>query len=127
MPLITPVDVREYTAFSTVSDRRDDQLNFDILQAEQDIFDYCGHKFDDSEEYPTVPNEVSLSAIKLAEYYALINHDESFVKGIKSEKLGDYSYQLSDGETKHFSLSKLLKSHVKSTGTPGKTFKVRLF
>lgn len=128
MRLITPTDVREYTNFESVQSRREEQLNFDILQAETDIFDYCGHDFSDTERYPTIPEEVKLSAIKLAEYYALINSDESLVKGITSERLGDYSYQIGkDGETKKFSLRSLLKSHVQQTGSKGKTFKVRAF
>ena len=127
MTIITPIDVREYSAFDTILSRREEQLNFDILQAEQDLFDYCGHDFSNATDYPTIPTEVKLGAIKLAEFYALINSDESLVKGIKSEKLGDYSYQLGDGDTKRFSLSTLLKKHVQKTGTKGKTFKVRSF
>lgn len=33
----------------------------------------------------------------MAQFFALINGDESIIKGYKSEKIGDYSYTLADG------------------------------
>jgi hypothetical protein len=126
MPLITPEDVISYSVFEKVKSRSSSLLVYDILQAENDIFIYCGHQFNDTEAYPEIPQTVKLACIKLAEYYALINSDESITKGIKSESLKSYSYTLADGSTvEKPSITSLLQSFVKSGGTSGKG-KVRL-
>ena len=121
--MITPEDVRQYSEFDTVKTRQETQLKFDIVQAKQDIFKYCGHDFSD---YPELPEEVELAFIKLAEYYAIINSDEGRVRGIKSESLGDYSYTIGDGDTKKLSLKSLLDEYVEDTGQKGTKFKMRV-
>lgn len=98
MSLITPQQVIDYTEFEAVKDRAPNKLQSDILQAETELFSKAGHRFDKS-PYPPIPSEVTLALVKLAEYYALINSDESIAKGYSSERLGDYSYTLSDGRT----------------------------
>ena len=95
-PLITPEQVIEYTEFDAVKARVPAKLESDILQAEIELFNKAGHKFSDSQYIP-LPAEVQLALIKLTEYYALVNSDESMAKGYTSERLGDYSYTLSDG------------------------------
>ena len=127
MPLITPQNVRDYTVFKPVSDRITTLLDYDIIQAEQDVFAYCGHEFDDITFYPTIPTEVKLALIKLAEYYALVNSDESLAKGYQSEKIGDYTYTLGDGTNFSVRLDKLIGKHVKSGGSNGTKFKLRAF
>lgn len=37
--------------------------------------------------------------LKLSQFYALINGDESIIKGYTTEKIGDYSYTLGDGSS----------------------------
>lgn len=96
MPLITPTQVINYSEFDAVKARLPAKLQSDILQAEIEIFNKAGHKFTDS-IYNPLPAEVELALIKLTEYYALVNSDESIAKGYTSERLGDYSYTLSDG------------------------------
>lgn len=98
MPLITPEHVVAYTEFEIVKNRDPDKLTSDILQAEIEVFSKAGHRFD-TPTYVPLAAEVKLALIKLAEYYALINSDESIAKGYTSERLGDYSYTLSDGRT----------------------------
>jgi hypothetical protein len=95
-PLITPEQVIEYTDFGAVKNRATDKLANDITQAETELFSRCGHKFI-GPEYTPLPKEVTLALKKLAEYYALINSDESIAKGYTSERLGDYSYTLANG------------------------------
>lgn len=97
--MITPQEVKDYSVFTAVKNRPDALLEHDILEAVAEIRMYCGHTFDDAELYPTLPAEARLACIKLAQYFALVNGDESIVKGIKSEKLGDYSYTLADGSS----------------------------
>jgi len=120
--IITPQDVRDYSTFASVQGRTDTQLEMDILQASQDIFDYCGHEFTDPDKYPDgqVPAAVKLAFIKVTEYYALLNTEEAFSKGIVSEKIGNYSYQLGEGGMRTaFNLRTLLRGHVLPTGTGG--------
>ena len=94
--LITPEQVIAYTEFDAVKAREPAKLESDILQAEIELFSKAGHKFSDSQYIP-IPDAVQLAVIKLTEYYALVNSDESMAKGYTSERLGDYSYTLSNG------------------------------
>lgn len=98
MALITPQQVTNYTDFEAVKARASNKLESDILQAETELFAKAGHRFD-TPAYIPLPASVELALIKLAEYYALVNSDESMAKGYSSERLGDYSYTLSDGRT----------------------------
>lgn len=120
--MITPKDVTDYTAYEGVKNRTEPQLKFDIVQAKEDIFKYCGHDFSN---YPELPEEVKLAFIKVTEYYALINSDESIIKGIKSEKLGDYSYTLGDGEKQELKIGNLLHKYVEETAQKGTKFRMR--
>lgn len=121
--LVTPQEVRDYTPFETVKNRADAQLQMDILQAQVDVFDYCKHDFTDV-KYTPIALEVKLAMFKLTEYYALINSDEGILRGIKSEKIGDYQYTLSDGTTQVFSISKLLFNFIKD-GEERKSVRIR--
>ena len=98
MALIIPQQVIDYTEFEAVKAREPTKLKSDILQAETELFSKAGHRFD-APDYIPLPGAVELALIKLAEYYALVNSDESIAKGYSSERLGDYSYTLSDGRT----------------------------
>lgn len=100
MVLITPQQVIDYTEFDDVKERVPNKLESDILQAQTELFAKVGHRFD-APEYNSLPAEVELALIKLAEYYALINSDESITKGYSSERIGDYSYTLANGTTVH--------------------------
>lgn len=98
MPVITPQDLLDYSVFPEVQERKTELLEKDILEAENEIKELIGHNFDTA-EYETVPEDAKLAYLKLAQFYALINSDESIVKGYESETLGDYSYTLSNGGT----------------------------
>lgn len=98
MALITPEQVVAYTDFESVKARAPSKLASDILQAETELFTKAGHCFD-VPAYIPLPAPVELALIKMTEYYALINSDESIAKGYISERLGDYSYTLPDGRT----------------------------
>ncbi|MDO7787131.1 protein YqbG [Desulforamulus aquiferis] len=126
MPLITAQQVKDYSVFEAVKGRPDALLGYDILQAETEVFQEVGHKFD-SVEYPTLPQEVELALVKLTEYYALVNSDESIAKGYKSEKIGDYSYTLGDGTVvQKPAISSLLSAYIKSSPGSGKVnFRMR--
>ncbi|MDX5484854.1 DUF3199 family protein [Bacillus pumilus] len=94
--LISPEDVRAYTVFESVKNRSDELLESDIIEAEAEVFKIAGHNFT-SEKYQPLPEKAKIALIKMAQFFALINGDESIIKGYKSEKIGDYSYTLADG------------------------------
>ncbi|WP_139491783.1 protein YqbG [Brevibacillus dissolubilis] len=124
--MITPQQVMDYSEFDVVKKRAQEKLAHDIIQAKSDIYQYVGHRFS-PDQYPTVPEEAILACLRLAEFYALINSDESAVKGYKSERIGDYSYTLNDGNVVHKPmLASLLAGFVKPGGTGGQVrFKMR--
>lgn len=92
--MITPLELKSYSEFETVLERNDERLEQDILEATVEIESIVGYDFSDYEE---VPQKAKLAALKMAQFYALINSDEAMAKGYKSEKIGDYSYTLADG------------------------------
>lgn len=104
MPKILPEEVIDYTVFEKVKNRNPFLLAMDIIEAEQEIKSIVGHTFDGVDEvgaplYPTLPPEVEIAYLKMAQFFALINSDESITKGYQSEKIGDYSYTLASGQT----------------------------
>jgi hypothetical protein len=110
--LITPDDLKSYSVFDVVKSRPDSLLEKDILEAEVEIESIVGHDFS---EYSPLPNKAKLALLKMAQFFALINSDESITKGIKSEKIGDYSYTLSDGQNiKKPDVYNLLKEYIKT-------------
>lgn len=123
--MITPADVKQYTVFEAVKERSDEQLVYDILQAASDIYAFAGHRFE-GPKYAILPQEVQLAFIKVAEYYALVNSDESIAKGYTSEKLSDYSYTIMHGTApQKFSLATLLAGHIEIEGTNRIRFRLR--
>lgn len=109
--LITPSDLKSYSDFGAVKERSDEKLEKDILEAEVEIESIVGHDFSD---YDPLPEKAKLAILKMAQFYALINSDESIVKGYKSEKIGDYSYTLADGNSiRKPDVNNLLKNYIK--------------
>lgn len=111
--LITAEELVNYTAFDEVKERKVDLLKQDILEAEVEVKGIAGHDFT-GEAYQPLPAEVKLALLKMAQYFALVNSDESLTKGIKSEKIGDYSYTVSETSANSKpDVSGLLKAFVK--------------
>ncbi|MBL4974812.1 DUF3199 family protein [Bacillus halotolerans] len=112
--LITPADLKGYTVFDCVKDRSDSLLTQDIIEATADITYQVGHDFSDP-EYDPLPETVQLALLKMAQYFALINSDESITKGYTTEKIGDYSYSLGNGSSiQKPDVYTLIKDYVKS-------------
>jgi hypothetical protein len=93
----------DYTVFDKVKNRDPLLLEKDIIEAEQEIKSIVGHTFDGLDDegnplYPTLPQEVEIAYLKMTQFFALINSDESITKGYQSERIGDYSYTLSNGQ-----------------------------
>lgn len=122
--LITPADVIAYSVFDAVKERPASLLEQDILEAEIEIESIVGHNF--SEAAP-LPGKAKLALLKMAQFYALINSDESIVKGYTSEKIGDYSYTLANGQTiRKPDIKGLLKEFIKSEPTDRSGVQMRL-
>lgn len=93
---ITPEELKQYSVFEDVLERPDPLLKMDILEAET----YINKKISKPlKELVPLPETLKLALLKVAQYFALVNSDESINKGYKSEKIGDYSYTLSDGSS----------------------------
>ncbi len=93
---ITPEELKAYSVFEAVIERPDNRLEKDILEAET----YVRKKISKPlEEHNPLPATLQLALLKVAEFFALVNGDESLVKGYKSEKIGDYSYTMADGSS----------------------------
>ncbi len=95
---ITPEELKEYSVFESVTERKDRLLEMDIIEAET----YIESEFTLTKplnKYIPLPKKLKLALLKVAQFYALVNSDESMVKGYKSEKMGDYSYTLKDGSS----------------------------
>ncbi|RJS59151.1 DUF3199 family protein [Bacillus sp. PK3_68] len=113
--LITPADVIAYSVFDAVKERPVSLLEQDILEAEIEIESIVGHNF---AEIAPLPDKARLALLKMAQFYALINSDESIVKGYTSEKIGDYSYTLANGQTiRKPDVKSLLKEFIKTEPT----------
>lgn len=97
MSLITSTDLIAYSVFDQVRQRDSTLLENDIMEAQAELETIVGHDYSDPTKYPTLPDRAKLALLKLAQFYSLVNSDESMIKGILSEKLGDYSYTMSDG------------------------------
>ncbi|MGE6260875.1 protein YqbG [Heyndrickxia sporothermodurans] len=111
--LITPSDLKDYTDFEVVKERLDAKLEQDILEAEVEIESIVGHDFS---EYDSLPKKAKLALLKMAQFFALINSDESIVKGYKSEKIGDYAYTLADGNSiRKPDVFSLIKDYIKDS------------
>lgn len=93
---ITPEELKGYSVFESVIERPDDRLKMDILEA----VTYVRKKITKPlEDHIPLPETLRLALLKVAEFFALVNGDESLIKGYKSEKIGDYSYTMSDGSS----------------------------
>ncbi|MGK4043753.1 DUF3199 family protein [Heyndrickxia oleronia] len=123
--LITSSDLKSYTEFESIKVRADDKLEKDILEAEVEIESIVGHDFSEP-QYNPLPEKAKLAFLKMAQFFALINSDESIVKGYKSEKIGDYSYTLADGNSiRKPDVLSLLKSYIKDVPPPSNEGTIR--
>ncbi|MCG8395617.1 DUF3199 family protein [Bacillus atrophaeus] len=93
--LIEPTDVASYSVYDRVKNRPEELLVQDIIEAEAGAALITGHRFEDS-IYDPLPDKAKLALLKLAQYFALVNSDESASSSYQSEKMGDYSYTVSE-------------------------------
>ena len=118
---ITPAELKAYSVFGDVIDRSEELLRMDILEAET----FIRKKIElPLSEYVPLPEKLRLALLKVAQFFALINSDESITKGYKSEKMGDYSYTLTDGSSMSIpDVSDLLDDYIeKGDSSSGNVF-----
>lgn len=91
-PWVKPEDVKKYSDSAKVKARSDEQLLFDIARAEKHVIYLTNNKFD-AEEYATLPSDVRMAVILLAEAYAkqAIAQKDGIMS---SETFDDYSYTI---------------------------------
>jgi hypothetical protein len=103
-PWVTPDEVRDYSENSNVQKRTDVRLKMDITRAEQYVITYTRNDFSNAEKFPTIPENVHLAVILIAEQYAI---KAATIKSgaYKSETFDDYSYTLRETEAMFENLS----------------------
>lgn len=120
---ITPAELKAYSVFEAVIERADNHLMMDILEAETYVRKLITKPL---EEHNPLPVTLRLALLKVAQYFALVNGDESIVKGYKSEKMGDYSYTMADGSSMSMpDVSDLLDEYIdkdEPSGSNGNVF-----
>lgn len=122
-PWVTPEEVIAYTDHTEVQTRSTTKLASDIMRAEAKVIALTHNSFDqtddDGEEvYETIPEQVKLAVILLAEAYAYNVARKAAATGKKkSETFDDYSYEAaetSDIEVAGLDLDELLSDYVLS-------------
>lgn len=126
-PWATPTEVKDYSEYSSVQNRPNAKVEIDIRRAEADIIEYTGSDFSDNEKYPTIPDDINLATIIVAEAYALRAKDQGRAQGLKSEKFDDYSYTRFDANiAESLGVSALLNPYIDTTGSTGNKVFMRM-
>jgi hypothetical protein len=92
-PWIAPSDVKDYSDLADVQNRSDTKLTIDIRRAESYIIKYTNNDFSDDKYSDSIPEDIRVADILLAEYFA---HNMSVIGNKKSESFDDYSYTVED-------------------------------
>lgn len=92
---IKPSDVIDYTSIKCVKKRLQAKLKFDILRAQEYVISFTHNQFPD-DKYPTLPENVKMAVILLAEAYAKQAEDKGKQKYSSETFQDDYSYTLAD-------------------------------
>lgn len=94
-PWITPKEVKEYSDLPSVQNRQDAKLQNDIQRAESYIIHYCHHDFTAEKYAGSIPKDVRMAAMLLAEHYA---YSKQNIGRKTSETFDDYSYTTSEDQ-----------------------------
>ncbi|MDR1629611.1 MAG: DUF3199 family protein [Oscillospiraceae bacterium] len=115
-PWIQPADVRVYSAFEDVRKRPWENLQTDILRAEEFVIRFTGNSFA-AAEFETVPEKVRTACVLLAEAFA--HNAVMLTKGVKKETFDEYSYEAENSfvDIAALGLDSLLREYVLATGT----------
>ena len=121
-PWVSPKEVRDYSDSKKVKAREDNKLAFDIARAEKYVIHHTHNHFDTAEYEESLPLDVRMAVILLAEAYAKqsILHKEG---NMNSETFDDYSYTMdADSDiAEHLGLETMLSDYILESGN-GKAF-----
>lgn len=90
-PWLTPQELKAYTEMEKVKARSDVKVQADITRAENYIIHRTNNDFSDNAKYPTIPDDVKLAAMLVAEHYSAVASSEPQTE-YQSETFKDYSY-----------------------------------
>lgn len=100
MSYITPKELKTYSEFESVQERSDESLLLDIIEAESDLESTLRQPISEVLDVDgKLPEKLRIALLKLAQFFALINSDDSIQKGYTSEKMSDYSYTIGSGDS----------------------------
>lgn len=100
MSYITPKELKTYSEFESVQERSDEGLLLDIIEAESDLESTLRQPISVVLDVDgKLPEKLRIALLKLAQFFALINSDDSIQKGYTSEKMSDYSYTIGSGDS----------------------------
>ncbi|MBC1233156.1 DUF3199 family protein [Listeria booriae] len=100
MSYITPKELKTYSEFESVQERSDESLLLDIIEAESDLESTLRQPISEVLDVDEkLPEKLRIALLKLAQFFALINSDDSIQKGYTSEKMSDYSYTIGSGDS----------------------------
>lgn len=95
-PWLTPDELKEYTDFERVKSRADIKLKADITRAENYIIHRTNNDFACEEKYSTIPEDIKLATMLVAEHYSIsvaVDKDSGIlVSDLQGETFKDYSY-----------------------------------
>ena len=126
-PWVKPEEVKAYSEYKCVQERKDERLAVDIARAESYVIAYTNNTFEDVE---AIPDPVRTAVILLAESYAYnASADGSTgAKRMKSESFDDYSYTAADAvasDADGLGLKALLDPYVVTKARCGITMRMR--
>ena len=130
-PWVTPQEVKKWSERPSVKKRSKERLEIDIFRAEQYVITFTRNDFSDSTRWPTIPKQVRIAVIMLAEQYAA--NAASLGAGgaasgmFKSERFDDYSYTLADTDFQidNLKLGALLDEFIEQAGPGNAVMKMR--
>ena len=130
-PWVTPQEVKKWSERPSVRKRTKDRLEIDIFRAEQYVITFTRNDFSDSKRWPTIPKQVRIAVLMLAEQYAA-NAASLGTSGaasgmFKSERFDDYAYTLADTDSQidNLKLGELLNEFVEQAGPGNVVMKLR--
>ena len=129
-PWVTPQEVRDWSEREAVTQRSDEKLRVDIFRAEQWVISYTRNTFSDPDRWPTIPEQVRIAVLILAEQYAANAANLGSAGGggaFKSERFDDYAYTLADTDFQidNLKLGALLDEFIETAGPGNVVMKMR--
>ena len=130
-PWVTPQEVKKWSERPSVKKRSKERLEIDILRAEQYVIAFTRNDFSDQARWPTIPKQVRIAVIMLAEQYAAnaaaVGAGGAASGMFKSERFDDYAYTIADTDFQidNLKLGELLNEFIEQAGPGNVVMKLR--